>query len=78
MAASLASADGSAPAAPFDREVARMVPFVRLVAERQDIAARYRAASPYPHVVLDGIFDPQVLDRVASGGGPDVPWRRAA
>jgi hypothetical protein len=66
MSASLAGTHGRAASVPFDREVARMVPFARLIAERQDIAARYRAGSPYPHVVLDGMFDPQVLDRVAA------------
>ncbi|WP_372617624.1 2OG-Fe(II) oxygenase [Falsiroseomonas sp.] len=54
------------PLPGFDGEVARMVPFARLVAERQAIAGRYRAARPYPHVVLDGLFDPHVLDRVAA------------
>jgi hypothetical protein len=50
----------------FDSEVARMIPAARLAAERPDIAARYRAASPYPHIVLDGLFDAHVLDRVAA------------
>jgi hypothetical protein len=50
----------------FDSEVARMVPLARLAADRQDIAARYHAAAPYPHVVLDGLFDSEVLDRVAA------------
>jgi hypothetical protein len=43
-----------------------MVPLVRLVADRQAIATRWNAASPYPHVALDGVFDPRVLDRVAA------------
>jgi 2OG-Fe(II) oxygenase superfamily len=48
----------------FDSIAERMLPMARLQAERAAIAARYRAAQPYPHVVLDGFFDEEVLDRV--------------
>lgn len=58
----------------FDAAVAGMVPFARLVAERHATSERYRAAQPYPHVVLDGLFDPRVLDRVAADfPGPTTP-----
>jgi hypothetical protein len=50
----------------FDSEVAGMVPFSRLVAERDAIAGAWRCAQPYPHVMLDDMFDPRVLDRVAA------------
>ena len=50
--------------AGFEAVAARMLPMARLEAERDAIAARYRAASPYPHVVLDGFFDEAVLDQV--------------
>lgn len=29
-----------------------------------ELRARYQAGRPYPHLVLDGLFDPHVLDRV--------------
>jgi hypothetical protein len=54
------------PSRAFDAEIASMIPFTRLVAGRHDIATRYRSASPYPYVVLDDMFDPAVLDRVAA------------
>jgi hypothetical protein len=60
------AAAGHEPTAGFEAEVAAMVPFSRLVADRAAIGAGYRAASPYPHTVLDGLFDPRVLDRVAA------------
>jgi hypothetical protein len=47
-------------------EVARMVPFTRLLAARHDAAARFRAARPFAHVVLDELFDERVLDRLAA------------
>jgi hypothetical protein len=48
----------------FDAITDCMLPMARLEAERDTIAARYRAAMPYPHVVLDGFFDAAVLERV--------------
>jgi hypothetical protein len=63
----------------FHDEVARMVPFTRLVVERYEVAQRYRTASPYPHVVLDDVFDPRVLERVAADfPGEETPrdWVR--
>ncbi len=71
-----AAVRGVQPIGPtgFEAEIGRMVPFSRLVADRQSIASRYRAAAPYPHVVLDGVFDPAVLDRVAADfPGPVTP-----
>ena len=50
----------------FDGAVARMVPIERLMAEKDELRARYLAAKPYPHLVLDNFFDPAVLDRVAA------------
>jgi len=50
----------------FDGAVARMAPVARLMAEKDQLRARYLAAKPYPHLVLDGFFDPGVLDRVAA------------
>lgn len=65
MSAVVQARDAAAPPA-FDSEVARMIPFARLVAERHELAARYRAGSPFPNLVLDGLFDPAVLGRVAA------------
>lgn len=53
-------------AAGFDETVARMMPLARLNRERDEIRARYLAAKPYPHVVLDGYFDEAVLERMSS------------
>ena len=50
----------------FDAAVARMAPIERLMAEKDRLRARYLAAEPYPHLVLDNFFDPVVLDRVAA------------
>lgn len=73
MSAALSSASAGATApVGFDHAVAGMVPFTRLVAERAALAARYRSASPYPHLVLDNLFDPAVIDRVAA----DFPGER--
>ena len=53
----------------------------RAVAVRLDELARelgptYRAAKPFPHIVLDGVFDDDILDRVlAEWPARDaVPW----
>lgn len=48
----------------FDSIAARMIPMERLEAEEAAIAERYRSAKPYPHVVIDGFFDTEVLDRI--------------
>lgn len=66
MSAAIQGVGAGTALSGFEDEVAAMVPFSRLVADRAAIAARYRAASPYPHAVLDGLFDPRVLDRVAA------------
>jgi hypothetical protein len=50
--------------AAFDIVAGRMLPMERLLAEQEQITARYRAAKPYPHVVLDNFFDEAVLDRI--------------
>ncbi len=50
----------------FDGAVARMAPIARLMAEKDRLRARYLAAKPFPHLVLDDFFDPAVLDRVAA------------
>ena len=42
----------------FDGAVARMAPVERLRAEKDQLRARYLAAEPYPHLVLDNYFDP--------------------
>ena len=57
---------GSGSGGSFDAAVARMAPIARLMAEKDRLRARYLAAKPYPHLVLDGYFDPDVLDRVAA------------
>lgn len=76
MAATLPGnvAPGSRSAAEdFDGTVARMVPFSRLVAEREALNARFRAGQPYPNLVLDGYFQNDVLDRVAAEFPKETP-----
>ena len=50
----------------FDAAVARMAPVERLMEQKDELRARYLAAKPFPHLVLDNFFDPVVLDRVAA------------
>jgi 2OG-Fe(II) oxygenase superfamily len=49
---------------PFDRFVDGMVPLARLQRERDSLRKTYAAAKPYPHLVLDGFFDENVLEHV--------------
>lgn len=49
--------------ASFDDTVSSMLPLERLARERDNLRASYEAARPYPHIVMDGFFDPAVLDR---------------
>ncbi len=59
----------------FDAAVARMIPIERLMAAKDELREQFRAGKPYPHVVIDGFFDPEILDRVTrdfpSQGGRD-------
>lgn len=54
----------------FDETVARMLPIDRLNAARDTLRSEYFAGKPFPHVVMDGFFDEEVLDRIA-GEFPD-------
>lgn len=66
MNIALSTAVPSARLDGFDEVAGRMLPMARL---RQDQAAtrdRYRAGSPFPHAVLDGVFDAAVLDRIVA------------
>ncbi len=40
----------------------RMLPLERLDSERESLARQYASADPYPHIVLDKFFDPEILD----------------
>ena len=48
----------------FDQAVEKMLPLARMQRERDSLRANYLAAKPYPHVVMDGFFDEEVLDRI--------------
>ena len=48
----------------FDQAVEKMLPLARMQRERDLLRANYLAAKPYPHVVMDGFFDEEVLDRI--------------
>ncbi len=73
MSSAVSAASIGARHPDFHAEVARMVPFASLVAQRHAIAEQYRKAAPYPHVVLDGLFDPDVLERVAAEFPAETP-----
>ena len=64
--------------ATFDDTVSSMLPLDRLTRERDKLRAFYEAAKPYPHIIMDGFFDPSVLDRaVAEFPTPDQrDWSR--
>jgi hypothetical protein len=55
------SFDGS-----FDATVRRMLPLERLERERNRLRSAYVAAEPYPHLIVDGLWDPAVLDRIVA------------
>jgi hypothetical protein len=50
----------------FDRTVESMLPLARMQRERDSLKAAYLAAKPYPHVVMDGFFEEEVLDRTVT------------
>ena len=64
---------------PFDlqREV---LPRAAMLRHRAEWARAYRAAEPFPHVVIDDLFDADLLDRViAEYPRPDqIAWERFA
>ncbi|MCB4822724.1 2OG-Fe(II) oxygenase [Roseicella aerolata] len=72
MAAALPAGTG-AMVGNFDATVARMVPFARLVAEREALRARFQAGTPYPNLVMDGFFQEDVLDRIAAEFPKETP-----
>ena len=51
---------------------------LRLRHDPRELAAQYRAADPFPHIVIDGLFDDDVLDGVLAGfPQPDaMRWTR--
>jgi len=63
------------------RELLRrpILDFARLQALAREHAAGYRGAEPFPHIVLDGLVAPEVLEAVCELiPAPDapMPWRR--
>lgn len=52
------------PCAWIDDAAERMFPLARLSAQRDAFRQEFASGSPYPHVVMDGLFDEEVLDRV--------------
>ena len=50
----------------FDAAIGRMAPIGRLMAEKDQLRERYVAGKPFPYLVLDNVFDPEVLVRVAA------------
>jgi Rps23 Pro-64 3,4-dihydroxylase Tpa1-like proline 4-hydroxylase len=47
-----------------DRLSGSLLPLERMAQEAGAARERYRAAKPFPHVVLDDFFDPAILERV--------------
>jgi hypothetical protein len=41
-------------------------PAARLRGQVEALRASYASAKPYPHIVIDGLFDPSVLDRIVA------------
>lgn len=63
----------------FDKVAERMLPLGRLDADEDALRARFQAGKPFAHVVMDGYFDDEVLDRVVAefpkGGHRDwITW----
>ncbi len=48
----------------FDAAVQRMVPVEKLLAAKERFREQFLAGKPYPHVIIDNFFDPEVLARV--------------
>jgi len=48
----------------FEHALSGVLPLARMDRERESFRAAYVTAKPYPHVVMDGLFDEVVLDRV--------------
>ena len=66
------SAPPSAPSTEgFDAVIDRMIPVERLMAAKDEFRAQFLAGKPYPHVVIDNFFDPEILERVTG----DFPSR---
>jgi hypothetical protein len=66
MSTTLAALRPSPTIEDFDDVIARMVPIERLTAAQDKIRRDYLTAKPYPHVVIDGFFDEEILDRIAT------------
>jgi hypothetical protein len=51
---------------------------MHLDAEPATLRSRYQEATPFPHIVLDGLFEPERLDAVLADfpGPDDIPWKR--
>jgi len=50
----------------FDGIAGRMLPIERLEREKGRLLETYMAAKPYPHLVVDGLWDSEVLTRIIS------------
>ena len=50
----------------FDATVWRMLPLEQLGREKNRLRNSYMAAKPYPHLIIDGLWDPAVLDRIVA------------
>ncbi len=55
-----------------------MIDFDRLERELPELRERYRAASPFPHIVLDDVVRPEVIDDVYRefAAVPEDGWRK--
>jgi hypothetical protein len=63
----------SADDTSFDQIVRRMLPLAQLQRERETLRTTYLGAKPYSHVVMDGFFDEEILDRTIA----EFPEREA-
>ena len=71
-------ASGSAPFSIRDATLDRFLPLARMAQSAPAARASYASARPYPHVVLDDFFDPQLLDLVLEEfpSPGEIPWQR--
>lgn len=50
----------------FDATMRRMLPLDQLELEKNRLRNTYVAAKPYPNLIIDGLWDPAVLDRIVA------------
>lgn len=52
------------PCCWIDDAVTQILPLRTMAKRKEEFRAQFASAKPYPHLVIDGLFDEEVLDRV--------------